>query len=446
MFVVYCQKMFVHLFAQIKNVQTMSLDTATATITLRKYESRKNKDGEYPINLRVTYQRFSKYYTIKGESAKENEFAEIMSLYSKGDNAKRRKRFETIQKRAKKVIDELDDFSFEAFEFDYLNKRPKAKTLQDYFEDKIAELESMGKYGSATPYKNTIKALTKYKSDISFKKITPKYLKAFEDWFLTEGKRVQKGSKPQGGSPTTVGIYMRNLRHIYKLAIADKVVSKKDYPFGQKKDNKYPIPKGDNKKKALSIDEVGLLMNYKGNDPLLMQSVKYWLFSYFCNGMNFSDILHLKWSSITDDNTLKFLRQKTKDTLQVKKEIEVVLLPQALQIIDELGVESKDPDGYIFPILANDMSKQDEVKAISLHINLTNRRLKRVAKEIGITEKISTYFARHTYATVTRDSGASTEFIAEQLGHKNLSVTQAYLDSFSTDTKKEFQNKLIPNA
>lgn len=83
-------------------------------------------------------------------------------------------------------------------------------------------------------------------------------------------------------------------------------------------------------------------------------------------------------------------------------------------------------------------------KLVAQHIQTTNKYMKRIAKNIGIDTNISTYYARHSYSTIIRDSGASTEYIAEQLGHKSTKITQSYLDSFKQDTKEKFQKALIP--
>lgn len=63
--------------------------------------------------------------------------------------------------------------------------------------------------------------------------------------------------------------------------------------------------------------------------------------------------------------------------------------------------------------------------------------------KLGITKKITTYMARHTFSTVLKRSGASTEFIQEALGHTDLKTTENYLDSFEKDVKKEYANRLI---
>lgn len=87
---------------------------------------------------------------------------------------------------------------------------------------------------------------------------------------------------------------------------------------------------------------------------------------------------------------------------------------------------------------------QDKKKLVAQHIQTTNKYMKRIAKNISIDTNISTYYARHSYSTIIRDSGASTEFISEQLGHRSTKVTQNYIDSFQQDTKEKFQKAIIP--
>lgn len=390
-----------------------------------------NKDEKHPVKLRITYQGTRKYYTLKGQHYTVDEFNNI-NPSSRKENKKRFKKFESVENRAIDIIDNvLIDFNFDEFESHYLNHKKKNTTIQSYFEDKIKELEDIGKVGTASVYSATITSLLKFDSNISFQKITTKYLKAYENWFVDQGK-----------SYTTVGIYMRNLRHIVNLAIKDRLIN--SYPFGEAKD-KYQIPVSNNNKKALSLNDIALLINYNSESKQEIDSLKYWLFSYLCNGMNFADMLNLKYSNI-EKETLKFIRQKTKDTSKHKTQIEVVLLPKTFEIIEQLGNKDKDPDNYIFPILKDELTPKDQKKLVAQHIQNTNKYMKRIAKNIGIDTNISTYYARHSYSTIIRDSGASTEFIAEQLGHKSTKVTQNYLDSFNQDTKEKFQKALIPKS
>lgn len=72
-----------------------------------------------------------------------------------------------------------------------------------------------------------------------------------------------------------------------------------------------------------------------------------------------------------------------------------------------------------------------------------NKYMKRIGAALGIEIDLKTYSARHSFATILKRSGASTEFIGESLGHKNNKTTENYLDSFEDEMKANFQNKLL---
>ncbi len=418
----------------------MDLDNATVKVVLKTGKIWLNAKGEYPVKLRITHGGKQKFYTVKGESATKDEFTAIMNPKSKGERKSKREKFEAIEARAKNAIEDLKEFSFEAFEQKYLpQKQQNNSTIQDYFEDKAIALDKVNKRQTATLYRATIKSLEHFDKNISFKKITPTYLKKYEDWFVLEGKTPQKkGAEKKGGSYTTVGIYMRNLRYIINRAINNNVAI--EYPFGKKDDDKYSIPDSNNKKKALTIQDIEKLFSYKPTDRNEYLALNYWLFSYLCNGMNMADVANLKFSNIKQDN-IEFIRQKTKDTTKDKTFIKVLLTPEVQEIIDNLGNEQK-PDNYIFPIYSIGDTEQVKFNRLKQHIKNTNKYIKRVAEKIGINENITTYWARHSYSTVLKRSGAPIEFIGEQLGHQDIKTTKSYLDSFEDEQRAMYSANL----
>ncbi len=84
-----------------------------------------------------------------------------------------------------------------------------------------------------------------------------------------------------------------------------------------------------------------------------------------------------------------------------------------------------------------------QYELIELFIASINDWMRKIRKKLGIEKNITTYVARHTFSTVMKRSGASTEFIQEALGHTNIKTTESYLDSFEKEVKKEFAGKLI---
>ena len=62
--------------------------------------------------------------------------------------------------------------------------------------------------------------------------------------------------------------------------------------------------------------------------------------------------------------------------------------------------------------------------------------------DLGIKKKATTYVARHTFSTILKRSGASTEQIQEALGHTDMKTTESYLGSFDKETKKQLASPL----
>jgi integrase/recombinase XerD len=243
-----------------------------------------------------------------------------------------------------------------------------------------------------------------------------------------------------GNSDTTVGIYARSLRAIYNYGISKGIISDKEYPFGK---GKYVIPGGRNIKKALTLDEVARIYNYETVKGTSVDKAKdFWFLSYFCNGINFKDILLLKNKNI-DGEMLRFVRQKTKNTTRANPTVISCYISEPVRdIINKWRNKNEYPTSYLF----NFIEVQDDVikqtKKISNFIHNTNDHMKRICKDLGISKLATTYYSRHSAATIMKKSGASVEQIREALGHQNTSTTQKYLDSFDDETKKTLSQEL----
>lgn len=405
----------------------------TTAIILEKRVLRKT-DNKHPVKLRVYYDDKSKYYTVKGEAYTVDEFKAVKNPDNRGENKKKRKKLEAIENRAIYIIDDvLDEFSWESFEREYLTHKKKDKTLKGYFDEKQAELKSNNKVKSESLYKTTYKAFENWDSNISFAKITPANLRKFENWMLEKGI-----------SYTTIGIYMRNLRHIVNRALKDGV--KNQYPFGKESD-KYSIPQSRTKKRALTIEEIELLFTYKPKNQKQRKALNYWIFSYLCNGMNIADIARLKYKNI-EGETFSFIREKTRNTSGQKPIVTVYLWPKALEIIDEIGNLNKDPENYIFPILDKGLTENQIHDRIHDHIREMNKNMADIANELKIDKKITTYSARHSFGTILRLSGAPFDFIGEAYGHQTLKnrVTSNYLEPFGIEQYRLYTSALIPEG
>lgn len=157
-------------------------------------------------------------------------------------------------------------------------------------------------------------------------------------------------------------------------------------------------------------------------------------FSYLCAGINFIDMAKLKYSNI-QDNQIVYNREKT------KKLIIVPLQERAKQIMEKYN---DGKTAFVFPILSN-FHKSEVQIANRLHKVLAkiNRHLKEIGVKLNLPIPLTTYVARHSFATVLKRAGVSTSIISESLGHSSEKITQVYLDSFDKEQMNTAMKALL---
>jgi len=144
-------------------------------------------------------------------------------------------------------------------------------------------------------------------------------------------------------------------------------------------------------------------------------------------------MLTLKYSNI-QNGEICFLRAKTARTSKVKKEVCAILTPEMNAIIKKWGNKPRRQDKYIFPYLNGKETVFLEKRIVKDVTKRCNKRLKVIGKALKI-EGLSTYSARHSYATVLKRSGANIAYISESLGHNDLKTTENYLASFEREER-----------
>ena len=401
---------------------------------------RSTKDGNFPVKIRVTFNRIRKYYTT-GKNLSELEWkklnipAEEWRKFTESEEWKKlgkpKIRNLSIEKteiinsyeKVKNAVLELLDRS--NFTFESLN-RDLGKGLSDSvnsaFKAKILALEKDGRSGSQLYYNAALVSFEKYGGDkIQFSNVTVKWLQDYE-------KSMLKG----GSSQTTVGMYLRAMRSIMNDAKTAYIIKSDQYPFGRKG---MEIKSGSGRKLALTLPQIKKIVYYTDDNETTERYRDLWFFSYLCNGINFADLVKLKYSNIHNEEIL-FVREKTKRTQKKTKEIKAILTPEMKKIIKRWGTKKKSGNQFIFPYLTGyETPMEAKVKTLEL-IRRTNKRLKTIGKALKI-EGLSTYSARHSFATVLKRSGSNIAFISESLGHADQKTTENYLDSFEIETRRK---------
>ncbi len=387
--------------------------------------------------------------------------------------------FDSVLQKAKKVIERLGhNFTFEDFKYqldkvDEDNVDPTILATNDAIKaliSKSATMTEKDRIGNALNYKLAAKSITRFVNSLSdderyklnlkiikrkdnsdvtntcvtFDQITVDFLDKYEKWMLLCGKSSQKkGGIPSPASSTTVGVYLRHLRSVFNDAIENDVIDRKTYPFTKKG---YTIPQGETTKKALKKSVIEQIVAYEAEPNSMEERGRdLWVFSYLCNGMNMTDICNLQWKDIDlKTNKFQFVRLKTINTKKANKTtISGILVPKSLNIIEKWGNISKNDNDYLFPFIDNTMTATRKKEVIKQVIKVTNFHMRKIAEKLDIEGNVLTYAARHSFATILKNSDAPISFIQESLGHSSLMTTQRYLGSFGDDESAEYLKVLL---
>lgn len=298
-------------------------------------------------------------------------------------------------------------------------------TVDDFYQELIAQFTIDGKCGNRLIYKgsyNSLYTFTKGKLDIPFSEIDVDWLKRYEKWLRSKNNK-----------DTTISLLFRTLRSTYNKAIKVKCARKSDYPFDEYKINKFDTR---TQKRAISkTDVLKFMQDVESNQPYAQLSKDVFVFSYFCGGINFTDIAQLTTLNIVEGR-LHYVRQKT------GKQVKIGIPYEAMAIIKKYESESQ---GYLFPILDKKIHKTPMQKQNRIHKILAkvNKNLKMLSEQLGVNGNITTYVARHSFASVLKKSGVNIALISEALGHSDLGTTQIYLDSFDNEQMDEAMRNLL---
>ena len=398
------------------------------------------KAGLYPVKIRVTHKRVPKYYGT-GKYLSEDEWEMLPDSKSRSmlDIKK------AVQYEADKIKEQVKDLvRNDIFSFDALNGRLGkgiGSTVNVAFISKMEANMEEGEVNTADWYRYTLRSMllfTKPALDpkelkgekfvstallpankINILQITVAWLQKFENYLLIAGK-----------SYTTVSMYMRALQSIINDAKDAGALKASQYPFGK---GKYDIPQHEGRNIALTIADISKIVKYECETDTIEKCRDLWFFSYLCNGANITDICKFRYSSIRNGE-ICFYRQKTVARAKKKKLIHAVITPEMETIIKRWGNPGGHPDDFIFPFLKGGESPTDERRIIKNITRLMNNKMKSIGAQLGIAN-ISTYTARHSYASVLKRAGANIAFISENLGHNDLKTTETYLASFEQEER-----------
>ncbi len=401
------------------------------TLTLTR-KVRNKSDDVVPIFWRITYNRKHRFLKTGLLFTADEWEAFLNKKLQKHKDTKT-----TLTKYRKNTliptIDSLvENNSFSLEGFDNKLGRAGVTNLNDAFRKRIRELFADDRIKYAESLESALNSLELYRGDdIRFNSITADFLRKYERYLLDQGKSI-----------TTVGIYMRNIRTIIN-GDGEPYLEGGKYPFGK---NRYVIPKGEGRELALRLDEIHMIHAYRcsGLKELYRDM---WLFSFYANGINMTDICRLKYEDIWDGE-ITFVRKKTKGTRRTVTRIFIPMTQPIIDIIHKHGNKGKDKkeDGYIFPFLNYYKTEKQKVRRIGDITEYVNDAIRDIAKELNLPDGITTYATRHSYVTILERLNVPRVFIKNSLGHSNESVTDSYSKMAEKELRYKYNSLLLPKS
>jgi integrase/recombinase XerD len=393
-----------------------------AVVKLQVYQPEPKKQKLYQTPFRLTEEEFKSAW--KDRRPKE-EFKEL------------RKKLEALESKASKAVDLLEPFSFEAFEETFFNSaKSDYKNAFNIFDEIENQKLDIGAISTAEKYrlaKISLQNYLKYKKqdseNLTFDKITVQFLESYQNY--CENTKYL--------SAATIGIYLRNLRAVYRIGIKKGTANADKYPFYK---DSYTIPTSKKVNKALNESQLKQLWKAEPKTEQQALAKDFWFFSYYTFGMNTRDVCELKHSSI-DSDSIQYIRAKTKNTKKERTVKQVPLTKSIRQIIER----RRNPEStYLFGILGEKDTPTQRHEKIRNFNKVINQHFRAFAKSVGIeanlADNLGTYHARHSFATVSIQKGTSIALVSEILHDGNLKVTENYINSFPKEAFKELSDNL----
>ncbi|RZT91325.1 site-specific recombinase XerD [Ancylomarina subtilis] len=390
------------------------------------FTSRQYKDGTHPVMIRVSHRRKLKYFPMKISVLKDHwdEMENLLDVKVKNFSQLYKRKNIEIRKCLLKLMEIVNDlealnhlYTVEDIEQRY--NVGSGALFNVYANNLIQELESINKMGNASAYRSASSALIRFmgKESISFEEIDYTLIKQFETHMIFNGMKTNG-----------ISCYMRTIRAIYNRAIKEGFAKRENYPFLH-----YKVKSEKTQKRALTKEQIIQIRDLDlSSDPGKEQARDLFIFSFYCMGISFVDIAHLKVLNVFNER-INYSRQKT------SQKYTIALVAPALKIIEKYS-DLKNPSDYVFPLLEQNHAEMHKLYAARATRNRT--KLKQVGKILELPITLTPYVARHSWATIAKRSGIPTAIISEGLGHTTERTTQIYLDSFENEVL-DAANRLI---
>lgn len=392
-----------------------------ATVKLYLDQRRPKKDGTCPIKLNIHH--FGNIIVSTGIDVIPDEWNG--SEVTKGDKSYRQKNvsLRSIINRVDTLLLNLETTGeIHHMTDQHLKKRINAslaarngvqKVFSDYIEDFI---RTKDKANTKRIYALTLDRLKDYDAGCTFETMNKRWLTQF----------VQR-MKEDGLATNTICIHLRNIRAVFNYAIDNEYTNL--YPF-----RGFKIKKEATRKRNLSVDQLRQLRDYPC-EPHHKLYRDIFMLMFYLIGINSIDLFEATPDQIVNGR-LEYERSKT------GKPYSIFIQPEAMEIIERYRGKK-----YLLSIRDRYEDYRDFVHHMNKELGEigTMKRVGRGGKKVyePIFPELTTYWARHTWATIAANLDIPFETISAALGHSyGSSTTNIYID-FNQKKVDEANRKVI---
>lgn len=298
----------------------------------------------------------------------------------------------------------------------------KMNDFATFMSSVIIDLRLNGYHGTAHIYQNSLRTFIAFNKGktVPFRVITPDLLKRFET-YMRQNQR----------SWNTVSTYLRALRATYNRAV-DKHLA----PYVPRLFKHVYTGTRADKKRALDAKDMALVFNsWKENDPLLNKTQGLFMLMFLLRGLPFVDLAYMHKKDL-QGNTITYHRRKT------GRQLTVMIPPEAMKLI-EIYMDTNPHSPYLFSIINGIEGSIDAYQEYQRALRIFNHQLTLLAETLKIHSNLSSYTARHTWATLAYYCEVHPGIISEAMGHSSILVTETYLKPFNANKINEANLKII---
>lgn len=296
---------------------------------------------------------------------------------------------------------------------------PTCPTWFGFILDMADRKAKVGRPGTAKTYRDALSSFARFRqgTDIALDELNAEMMTLYEAWMKSRGLKRNSSS-----------CYLRTLRTLYRKAVemgltTDKGIFRHVFT-GFAKTSKRAIP--------LEAIRTIRLLRLPAGSPLAFARDMF-ILSIYLQGISFVDLAYLRKSDIRN-GVLQYDRKKTRQSLNIGWE-------PSMQAIVETYAHLTTESPYLLPIITHaDGTERRQYEKAEHNIN---RNLKKIGRIAGLRIPLTTYVARHTWATTMRDMGYDLSIVSTGLGHDSLKTTQIYLSSIDTTVVMEANKKMI---